>query len=138
MSWPFYILANDSFYSSSFDRSKSGIVNVYDSSQSFSDSEEASTSIPKPLKSIMNLTTSISSMSFNGPSEILALASKTKKDALRLVHLPSLTVFSNWPTSGTPLGHVSAMGFSRGSEYLALGNHRGKVLLYTLDHYANR
>lgn len=32
-------------------------------------------------------------------SQILAMASKVKKDALRLVHTGSLTTFSNWPTS---------------------------------------
>ena len=31
--------------------------------------------------------------------QVLAVASRMKKDAMRLVHMPSLTVFSNWPTS---------------------------------------
>ena len=31
--------------------------------------------------------------------QILAMASKMKKDALRLVHTGTLTTFSNWPTS---------------------------------------
>jgi len=31
--------------------------------------------------------------------QILAIASRMKKDAMRLVHMPSLTVFSNWPSS---------------------------------------
>lgn len=52
------------------------------------------------------------------------------------MHLPSLTIFDNWPTSGTPLGHVTAVDFSQRSEYVALGNHRGKVLLYSLPHYS--
>jgi U3 small nucleolar RNA-associated protein 18 len=49
-----------------------------------------------------------------------------------------LTVFSNWPTSQTPLGQVSALAFSRGSEYLAIGNHKGNVLLYSIEHFARR
>lgn len=31
--------------------------------------------------------------------QLLALASRMKKDAMRLLHTPSLTVFSNWPTA---------------------------------------
>ena len=84
----------------------------------------------------MNLTTLVSRLSFNHSSEILALTSKSKKDSVKLVHLPSLSVFSNWPTSGTPLGHVSGVAFSRESEYVAIGNHRGKVLLYSISHFA--
>ena len=51
------------------------------------------------------------------------------------IHLPSLTSFANWPTSSTPLGHVTAVDFSAGSEYLAVGNTRGRVLLYYLKEY---
>jgi U3 small nucleolar RNA-associated protein 18 len=51
------------------------------------------------------------------------------------IHLPTLTSFSNWPTSSTPLGHVSAIDFSAQSEYVAVGNTRGKVLLYHLVDY---
>ena len=51
------------------------------------------------------------------------------------VHLPSLTVFQNWPTSGTPLGHVTAVDFSPRSEYTVIGNSRGRVLLYHLKEY---
>lgn len=84
----------------------------------------------------MNLTTRVTTMRFNPSSEILALASRSKADSLKLVHLPSMSVFSNWPTSKTPLGQVAAVDFSRNSEYIAIGNHKGKVLLYSLGHYA--
>jgi U3 small nucleolar RNA-associated protein 18 len=50
-------------------------------------------------------------------------------------HLPSLTAFSNFPTSSTPLGHVSSIAFSARSEYLAVGNKRGRVLLWSLRDY---
>lgn len=62
----------------------------------------------------------------------LALASDF---SLAQIHLPSLTSFSNWPTSSTPLGHVSAVDFSARSEYIAIGNTRGRVLLYHLKDY---
>jgi len=113
--------------------SKTGLVNVYSS-----ESTTASiSSPPKPLKTIGNLTTAISTMRFNHDAQILALASKTKKDQLKMVHIPSMTVFSNWPTTTTPLGHITAVDFSAGSEYAAFGNNRGRVLLYNLKHFAS-
>jgi U3 small nucleolar RNA-associated protein 18 len=68
-------------------------------------------------------------------AQILAMASRMKKDALRLVHLPSCTVFSNWPTSRSPLGYVHSLAFSPGGGYLAVGNAKGRALLYRLHHY---
>lgn len=85
----------------------------------------------------MNLVTSIDNIKFNCDSQILAMASRMKKDALRLVHLPSYTVFSNWPTSKTPLQYVHSLDFSPGGGYLAVGNAAGKVLLYRLHYYDN-
>jgi len=64
-------------------RSKSGIVNVYGpDASSWSKSDR-----PKPLKAIGNLTTSISAIRFNHDSQLLAIASKTQKDQMRLVWL---------------------------------------------------
>ena len=109
---------------------------------------------PKPLRTLENLTTSITSLRFNHDSQLLAIASSAKKDQMRMVcasspilslpiiltllqiHLPSLTAFSNWPTSGTPLGHVTSIDFSTGSEYVAIGNSRGRALLYHLRDFA--
>jgi len=112
--------------------SKSGIVNVYGSSDA---SSWRTSDRPRPLKAIGNLTTSISALRFNHDSQLLAIASKTQKDQMRLVHIPSLTAFSNWPTSSTPLGRVSSVDFSTGGEYIAIGNTRGRVLLYHLKDY---
>ncbi|KAF8877599.1 hypothetical protein BD779DRAFT_1556724 [Infundibulicybe gibba] len=50
---------------------------------------------PKPIKSIANLTAAVSTSMFNHDAQILAVASREKRDALRLIHLPSLTSFSN-------------------------------------------
>jgi U3 small nucleolar RNA-associated protein 18 len=67
--------------------------------------------------------------------QILLMASRMKKDALRLVHLPSATVFANWPTAATPLHYVHSAGFSPHSGFLAVGNAKGRALLYRLHHY---
>ncbi|ORX63246.1 WD40 repeat-like protein [Basidiobolus meristosporus CBS 931.73] len=109
--------------------SQSGIVNIYESASL------QSTDSPQPVKSIMNLTTNVTAMKFNHDSQILGISSRAKKDQFRLVHMPSMTVFNNWPTHGTPLSYVNAFDFSPESGYLAIGNDKGKVLLYRLGHY---
>ncbi|KIK02674.1 hypothetical protein K443DRAFT_677402 [Laccaria amethystina LaAM-08-1] len=111
-----------------------GFVNLY-GSESFSSDGFNLNANPKPVKTIGNLTTAISTLRFNHDAQILAVASKEKKDSMRMIHLPTATSFSNWPTSSTPLGHVSAIDFSARSEYVAIGNTKGRVLLYHLKEY---
>lgn len=110
--------------------SDSGVVNIYDNQCSHQTQ-------PKPLKAIMNLTTSVNKVAFNSTSEILAISSRVRKDSFKMVHLPSLSVFSNWPTSRTSLRYVNAFDFSPNSGYLSIGNDRGKALLYRLNHYTD-
>ncbi|EIW86071.1 WD40 repeat-like protein [Coniophora puteana RWD-64-598 SS2] len=112
--------------------SNTGLVNVY----AMDDVLLSGDAKPKPLKTLGNLTTNISTLHFNSDAQLLAMASSTKKDQLRMVHLPSLTAFGNWPTSSTPLGHVTAVDFSIENEYMAVGNNRGRVLLYQLRDYS--
>ena len=89
----------------------------------------------------MNLTTSINNLQFHPSSNILAISSKIKTDSLKLLHVPTQKVFSNWPKSNTPLGRVTSLDFSPGNTgseyingggYMAIGNDRGKCLLYKL------
>jgi U3 small nucleolar RNA-associated protein 18 len=105
--------------------SESGIVNVYDRLGS----------TKKPMGILDQLVTSISSLEFSHDGQVLCIASRAKKDALRLVHLPSCKVFQNWPTSGTPLGKVTSVKFSPNSEMLCIGNEAGKARLWRLNHY---
>jgi U3 small nucleolar RNA-associated protein 18 len=83
----------------------------------------------------MNLTTAVDNLQFNATGEMLCMSSSREADALRMVHLPSATVFQNWPTSKTPLGHVWGTDFSGKGGYVAVGNDKGKCLLYRLNHY---
>lgn len=72
-------------------RSSTGIVNLYDSSAA-SPSSSASAGhreTRKLLKSFTNLTTGITSVAFDGTSQIMAIASRAKKDSLRLVSITS-------------------------------------------------
>lgn len=95
--------------------------------------------LPKePTSSVGNLTTSISKLQFHRSGEVLVAASQQKKDALRLIHSGTARVFPNWPTNKTPLHSVTAVDLSRHGGLLAIGNMRGKVLLYRLKHYEMR
>lgn len=88
---------------------------------------------PTPDKTFDQLTTSISSVAFHESGEIMAFASKFERDALRLAHVGTKTVFSNWPGAKTPLRYVHSLAFSK--NLLAVGNDKGKVLLYNLEHF---
>lgn len=110
--------------------SGSGVVNVYNR-------EAFIGGATRPVKSLMNLVTTADNLKFNNDSQILAIVSRMKKNALKLVHLPSYTIFSNWPSQQTPLHYVHSLDFSPGGGYLAVGNAVGRVLLYRLRHYAN-
>lgn len=89
----------------------------------------------KPLKSLMNLTTAVDSLAFSHDSQLLLMGSRLKREGLRLVHLPSASVYANWPTSRSPLQYVHAAAFSPHSGFLGVGNAKGRVLLYRLHHY---
>ncbi|GEQ72678.1 hypothetical protein JCM33374_g6365 [Metschnikowia sp. JCM 33374] len=111
---------------------KSGVVNIFDRT-TFEGLQPGKN--PKPFKEVTNLVTLISHLTFSPDGQILCISSKQKKDALKLVHLPSGTVFSNWPTSGTPLGRVTVAEFSPNGQMLAIGNDSGKITLWRLNHY---
>ncbi|XP_041672937.1 U3 small nucleolar RNA-associated protein 18 homolog [Cheilinus undulatus] len=110
--------------------SQSGVVNIY--------SQEAclNSTNPKPLKAIMNLLTSATSLAFNPSSEILAIASRVEDEAARLVHLPSLTVFSNFPVAKRKIVYrASCLDFSPHSGFFSLANNKGHAPLFRLLHY---
>jgi len=109
--------------------SNNGVVNLYDT-------ENATASRnPSPLKAIMNLTTPIDQLNFNHDGQLLAMLSRRNKECLRMFNVNTLSVVSNWPTGGTPLHYASCVQFSPESSKLAIGNDRGRCLLYRLHHY---
>ncbi|XP_051792233.1 U3 small nucleolar RNA-associated protein 18 homolog [Erpetoichthys calabaricus] len=112
--------------------SSSGVVNVYPHDACLSKSN------PKPLKAIMNLVTSATSLVFNPQTEILAIASDLADDAVKLVHIPSFTVFSNFPLFRKKSIHLAqCMDFSPRSGFFSVASNKGKALLYRLKHYTN-
>jgi U3 small nucleolar RNA-associated protein 18 len=115
--------------------SESGVVNVYDRINGLPNSGSGYTEIaPKPARVLEQLVTPVSLLEFSGDAQVLAMASHGKTDALRLVHLPSLSVYKNWPTSSTPLGRVNCAAWSPGTSngMLAVGNEQGKVRLWEI------
>ncbi|KAL0458263.1 UNVERIFIED_CONTAM: U3 small nucleolar RNA-associated protein 18 [Sesamum latifolium] len=58
-----------------------------------------------------------------------------KKNSMKLIHVPSLTVFTNWPPANQTLHHPMCMDFSPRGGFMALGDAGGRVSLYKLHHY---
>lgn len=123
--------------------STSGVLNVYDRNELVVKPKQGAAAkadagpvevkkLPEPTRSFEQLTTSISVVTFSPDGQLLAFGSQHKKDALRLVHLPSCTVYRNWPTEQTPLGRITAVAFSAGSDVLAVGNDAGKIRLWEI------
>jgi U3 small nucleolar RNA-associated protein 18 len=125
--------------------SNSGVLNVYDRNELLARAPTGKQAakadataaveikkLPAPTRSFEQLTTSISVVTFAPDGQLLAFGSFHKKDALRLVHLPSCTVYRNWPTEQTPLGRITAVAFSAGSDVLAVGNDVGKIRLWEI------
>ena len=129
--------------------SSSGIVNVYDRREWSTNDTATNGSVmednggipktPKPLRALDHLTTPVSHLAFTADGQVLAMASRWKKNALRLVHLPSATVFKNWPTANTPLGRITAIAWGRPTEeeeregslaMLAIGAETGRIKLW--------
>lgn len=73
--------------------STTGIVNLYDSSSPLPEAGLER----KAVKAIGNLTTSVTSMRFNHDSQILALASRTNKDQMKLVSLAMINALALVP-----------------------------------------
>ncbi|CAL1589120.1 unnamed protein product [Knipowitschia caucasica] len=107
--------------------SQSGVVNMY----SLDSSSE-----PTLLKSVMNLVTAATCLSFNPSSELLFLGSRAEDEASRMLHVPSLTVFSNFPVSRRKICHkVQDAAFSPHSGFFCLATNKGHAPLYRLLHY---
>jgi len=109
--------------------SSAGVVNIYSLST-------LDTPLPRPDKIVLNLTTQINQLSFHGSGEILAMSSELKDGAVKLVHFPSMTVFSNFPGTFN-LNRANSLAWSPGGGYLSIGNNRGAANLYRLKHYGS-
>ncbi|TVY87998.1 putative U3 small nucleolar RNA-associated protein [Lachnellula willkommii] len=113
--------------------SQSGIVNIYDRKTFTSPKGELTIpERPEPKRSFDQFTKPISNLEISPDGQLLAYSTKWKADGLRLAHLPSCTVYKNWPTGNTPLGRITAVAFGRGSDLLAVGNEGGNIRLFDI------
>ncbi|VDN32112.1 unnamed protein product [Gongylonema pulchrum] len=109
--------------------SNTGIVNLYDSA------DIVKNPCPKPVKVLDNLTTSIDGITFTGDSQLLAIFSSVKRNAFRLVHVGSRSVYTNFPPRNANLGRVTVADFSPHSGYMAVGDDTSFLSLFRLLHF---
>lgn len=114
--------------------SSSGVVNLYDRRGWLAEAtgQVVTDHRPQPARVLDQLVTPISHLEFSDDGQMLVMSSRWKKNALRLIHLPSCSVFSNWPTDKTPFGRISAIALSRDGGYLAVGNDQGQIRLWEI------
>ncbi|KPM34970.1 hypothetical protein AK830_g11600 [Neonectria ditissima] len=114
--------------------SNSGITNIYDRTELIApgNDELVIKERPTPTRVFEQLITPITHITFSPDGQLMAFGSQHKKDALRLAHLPTCTVYRNWPTEQTPLGRITAVAFGRQSNMLAVGNDTGKIRLWEI------
>ena len=110
--------------------STSGILNLYAAEDALKQST------PKPAKTMQNLLTTIHDVEFNRTSELMAFAAGETANGVRLTHVPTMGVFSNYPPQDS-MGKPRALAFSPYSGYFAVADSKDTVNLYRLNHYEN-
>jgi len=114
--------------------SESGIVNIYDRN-SFLSTKTGNLDIPsrpQPKKSLAHFTKPTNIITISPDGQLLAFSQEGKTGSLKIVHLPSCTVYKNWPTERSGLGSVTAVAFSNGSDILAVGTKAGKINMWEI------
>lgn len=102
-------------------RPRAGAVNVYRTEDVLRSSR------PSAVKEYLHLTSAVTTVNFHPECEMLTFASKYVKRAMRVAHVSARQVFSNWPTSKTPLNYVQCASFSPKAGYMAIGTDQGKA-----------
>lgn len=107
---------------------ESGYVNVY----SAEEAQDLKTQNPTLLTCLSNTVVAVSRVMFNHDSQMLIVLPRTQAKTISLVHVPTWKVFK----SIHPLGLKGrCIDVSKNSNFLAVGQHNGSVLLYQLDYY---
>lgn len=87
---------------------------------------------------ILNLVTKVTGINFHPSSEMMSIYSSEKECAVRLMHLPSVTAFQNFPLrakAGKKGTRTNCLDFSPNGGYMAIANNRGAAELYRLNHF---
>lgn len=110
---------------------ENGIINIYDFANVTWDTIQKEEQ--RAERSVSSLSTSITYLSTGPRFEFVVASSSLERNALKIIHLPSLSVLNTWPTSSTPLHFVTAHAVNRDGSVLAVANARGRVLTYSVS-----
>ena len=110
--------------------SAAGILNLYDAEEALRQTT------PKPKKTLQNLLTTIRDVEFNRTCELMAFATGDTPNGVRVTHVPTMNVFSNFPAAGA-IAKPRSIAFSPFSGYFAVADSKDYVSLYRLNHYEN-
>eukprot|EP00768_Dysnectes_brevis_P004923 gnl/Dysnectes_brevis/3565_a4532_853.p1 GENE.gnl/Dysnectes_brevis/3565_a4532_853~~gnl/Dysnectes_brevis/3565_a4532_853.p1 ORF type:complete len:483 (+),score=144.91 gnl/Dysnectes_brevis/3565_a4532_853:22-1470(+) len=102
----------------------SGVVNVYQ--------EEITT----PVHEVSPLVTASDVVTWHPTGQLLFIASSKKRDAARMVHAATGTVYQDWPGRQLPVQYPSAAAFSPDGKKLAVGNQAGRVMMMELPNFS--
>ena len=90
-----------------------GICSLYSTpTQMSTEATSESYRLIHPMKVFKNLVTGINAIDINNDNSMMVYASVDKMDQIRAVHIPSLTVFSNWPAYQEHVGNVQSLSIS--------------------------
>jgi len=82
----------------------------------------------------MNLTTSITDLKYHPSGQLLSFCSKWKKNAVRMIHIQSQTVYQNFPGAAVGiLKYGFNLDYSRDGAFMAMGNDEGKIHLWNMS-----
>ena len=94
-------------------RDSAGILSIYNTPTTLNTSEmDGVYRVIQPVKSFKNLVTAISSVAINNDNTVAVYASGEKKDQIRIIHLPTMTVYSNWPSPKEGLNFIRDLSIS--------------------------
>lgn len=110
-----------------------GVLNIYQTS-----AINSSRDIVEPIRSLMNLTTRVGFVEFHPAGELLLYGSPSKDGAVRLVHLGTMRVYSNWPKETSPVGKAVCATCSPNGKAFTIGNGKGAILRYEILQYCGR
>lgn len=93
---------------------------------------------PLPVKTVNVEGARVNQLAFNATSELLAVGYALNADrnagGYKLLHLRSMSLFSNFPGPSGKM-RATSLSFSPGGKFLAVGQYTGRVALFSLGYY---
>lgn len=113
--------------------SNMGVVNLY----KFDDLLKQKN--PDPIRSVMNLTTAVTSLRFNHDEQLLMMASREKNDSIRFLNTKTTTVYKNFPlfvgANNKTYGRIYDVDISPNSGYASFATGNGTGHLFRIMSY---